>query len=111
MVFGAAGAFACLAEGLRLLPQGAKFDGGAFASFLIALPFCLFAVAIGLGLFRARRWAAICVRVVAALLLLYCLSFVLMSHFSFAWVGLFGVAFAAYSLYAVAKFKRYDHTA
>ena len=109
VLFGAAGVFACSAEGFRLLPRGAEFDGGAFASLLIALAFCLFAIAIGLGLFRARRWATVCVRVVAVLLSLYCLSFVLMSHLNFAWVGLFGVAFAAYSLYVVWKFKPYDH--
>jgi hypothetical protein len=109
VLFGATGALACIAEGFGLLRE-ARFDGGAFASLLIALPFCLFAVATGLGLLRARRWATICVRVVAVLLLLYCLSFVLMSHFSFAWVGLFGVVFAAYSLYVVAKFKPDDHT-
>src|ERR1043166_7795134 len=44
------------------------------------------------GLFRLRRWAAICTRITAVLLLVYCLSFVLMSHFHVAWLAEIGRA-------------------
>jgi|SRR5436190_24025672 len=75
--------------------------------------FLLAGALLGFGLFRLKRWAAISTRVTAALLLLYCLSFVLMSHFPVAWlaVGMFGVAFAAYSLFVVWRFRPYDHAA
>jgi hypothetical protein len=108
VLFGAVGALACARDALGL-SSGEEFDGGAVASLLLALPFCLSTVVIGLGLYRARRWAVICTRFVAALFLLYCLSFVLMSHFSFAWAGLIGVAFAVYSLYIVWKSNPREH--
>ena len=108
MLVGAVGVIASAREGLRLFSHG-EVDGGAIACLLLALPFCLFGVAIGLGLLRARRWSVVCTRVLAVLVLLYCLSFALMSHFSLAWTGLFGVAFAAYSLYVVWKSRPYDH--
>lgn len=75
--------------------------------------FLLAGAMLGFGLFRLRRWAAICTRITASLLLLYCLSFVLMSHFHIAWIiaGMFGVAFAAYSLFVVWRFRPYDHAA
>ena len=109
MLFGAVGAIACARDALRIVSHGSQFDGGALASLVVALSFCLSGLVIGLGLLRARRWAVICIRIVAILFLPYCLSFLLMSHFSFAWIGLFGVAFAAYTLYVVWKGTPCDH--
>ena len=109
MLLGALGATACAAEGFRLLSHGSGFDDSAVASSLVALFFCLGAVAIGFGLVRARRWAVVCIRVIAVLFLLYCLSFVFMSHFSFAWVGLLGFALAVYTLYGAGKCKPPGH--
>jgi hypothetical protein len=105
ILFGAVGAIAISVEGIRLLSRRADFDGGAVASLVIALPFCLLVVATAFALLRARRWAAVCIRVVSVLLFLYCLSFVFMSHFSFAWVGLLGAAFAVYTIVAAGKLK------
>ena len=66
------------------------------SQFLVEL-FLLAGALLGFGLFRLRRWAAFCTRATSALLLLYCLSFVLMSHFHIALlaVGVFGVAFVS----------------
>ena len=73
--------------------------------------FLLAGAILGFGLFRLRRWAAIGTRITATLLLLYCLSFVLMSHFGIAWLvaGILGFAFATYSLFVVCRFRPYDH--
>ena len=97
------------------MDSGTGFDEDAafWVSQLFAEVFLLAGAMLGFGLFRLRRWAAICTRITAALLLLYCLSFVLMSHFHFAWLalGIFGVIFASYSLFVVWKFRPYDHAA
>lgn len=65
---------------------------------------------VGIGLFRVKHWAAIVTRVTASLLFLYCLSFVLMSHFRMPWpvAGILGIAFAAYSLFVVFRFRPYE---
>ena len=88
-------------------------DAGFWISQFLTELFLLAGVAIGFGLFRLRRWAAICTRITGSLLMLYCLSFVLMSHFPMPWplLGFVGLAFAAYSLFVVFKFKPYDQIA
>ena len=72
--------------------------------------FLLAGAVLGFGLFRLKRWAAICTRITGSLLLLYCLSFVLMSHFPMPWpvLGLAGLLFTAYSLFVVFRFRPYD---
>jgi hypothetical protein len=96
---------------------GTGFHGVAFwVSQFFVEGFLLAGVAVGLGLVRLRRWAAICTRVTAVLVLLYCLSFIFMGefeHFHPAWLAasLFGVAFAAYSLFVVWRFRPYDRNA
>ena len=105
ILFGAVGAIAISVEGIRLFSRREDLDGGAVAILAIALPFCLLAVATAFALVRARRWAAVCIRVVSVLLFLYCVSFVFMSQFRFAWVGLLGVAFAVYTSVVVGKLQ------
>ena len=85
-------------------------DAGFWISQFFVELFLLAGAILGFGLFRLRRWAAICTRVTATLLLLYCLCFVLMSHFHIAWLaaGMFGAVFAAYSMFAVWRFRPYD---
>jgi hypothetical protein len=93
---------------------GSGFYGvGFWISQFSAEVFLLAGVVLGFGLFRLKRWAAICTRVTATLLFLYCLSFVLMSGFGIAWLacGMFGVLFAAYSLFVVWRFSPCDRTA
>jgi len=96
---------------------GTGFHDSAFwVSQFFVEGFLLLGVAVGFGLLRLRRWAAICTRVTAVLVLLYCLSFILMGefeHFHVAWlvVSLFGIAFAAYSLFVVWRFRPYDRAA
>jgi hypothetical protein len=91
---------------------GSGFNDVGFwiSQFLVEL-FLLAGAILGFGLVRLRRCAAIGMRITATLLLLYCMSFVLMSHFGIAWrvAGMFGIAFAAYSLFVVCRFKPYDH--
>jgi len=89
------------------------YDAGFWISQFSAEVLLLAGAGLGFGLFRLRRWAASCTRIAAALLLLYCLSFVLMSGFGFAWLalGMFGVVFAAYSLFVVWRFRPYDRAA
>jgi hypothetical protein len=91
--------------------SGGFYDVAFWVSQFFVEFFLLAGAMVGFGLFRIRRWAAICMRITATLLLLYCLSFVLMSHFPIAWlvVGMFGVAFAAYSLFVVSRFRPYEH--
>jgi hypothetical protein len=93
---------------------GTGFRGAGFwvSQFLVE-GFLLFSVLVGFGLFRFRRWAAICLRITAVVPLLYCLAFLLMGefiHYHWAWViaGLFGLAFAVYSLLVVWRFRPYD---
>ena len=125
-IIGATWSVLCLVAAAVFAPQlwsmamdrqygfGSAFHDAAFwISQFFAEVFLLGGAMLGFGLFRLRRWAAICTRITAALLLLYCLSFVLMSHFHAAWLalGAFGVAFAAYSLFVVWRFRPYDHAA
>jgi len=76
---------------------GTRFhDTGFWVSQFFVEGFLLTGVLVGVGLLRLRRWAAICTRVAAVLLLLYCLAFLLMGefiHYHFAWLiaGLFGL--------------------
>lgn len=87
------------------------FYGSAFwISQFFAELFLLTGALQGVGLVRRRRWAAVCTRFTSALLLLYCLSFVLMSGFGVAWLvlGFLGVMFAAYSLVVVWTQRPYD---
>jgi hypothetical protein len=93
---------------------GSGFHGGGFwISQFSAEVFLLAGAVLGLGLFRLRRWAAIGTRITAALLLLYCLSFVLMSGFGIALLalGMFGIVFAAYSSFVVWRLRPYDRAA
>jgi len=89
------------------------YDAGFWISQFSAEVLLLAGAGLGFGLFRLRRWAASCTRIAAALLLFYCLSFVLMSGFGFAWLalGMFGVVFAIYSLFVVWRFRPYDRAA
>lgn len=88
-------------------------DTGFWISQFSSEAFLIAGAMLGLGLFRLRRWAAICSRVAATLLLLYCLSFVLMSGFGDGWlaIGVIGIIFAAYSLFVVWRFRPYEHAA
>jgi hypothetical protein len=88
-------------------------EPGFWISQFFVEAFLHFGVLAGFGLLRLRRWAAICTRMSATLLLLYCASFVLMSHFPVVWltVGMFGLVFAAYSLLVVWSFRPYDLSA
>jgi hypothetical protein len=61
-------------------------DEGLWISQFFAELFLLACAMLGFGLFRLRRWAAIFIRITANVLLLYSLSFVLMSHFHAAWL-------------------------
>jgi hypothetical protein len=85
------------------------YDLGFWISEFSAEGFLLVGALLGVGLLRLKRWAAIGTRVTAFLLLLYCLSFALMSDFVLAWLiaGCFGFAFSAYSLFVVWKFRPY----
>ncbi len=96
---------------------GTGFHGAAFwlLQFFVEA-FLLLGVVAASGLLRLKRWGAICMRVTAVLLLLYCLIFLFISQyveFHIAWLGesLFGITFAAYSLFVVWRFKPYDHAA
>jgi len=91
-------------------------DTGFWVSQFFVEGFLLIGVLLGFGLFRFKRWAAICTRITAVLLLLYCLAFLLMGefiHYHFAWLiaGLFGLVFASYSLFVVWRFRPYDRAA
>jgi hypothetical protein len=68
---------------------------------------------LGIGLLRFKRWAAIGTRITSALLLLYCLIFIVFSGFGLAWLiaGLFGLAFSAYSSFVVWRFRPYERVA
>jgi hypothetical protein len=89
------------------------YDAGFWISQFSAELFLVAGAVLGFGLFRVKRWAAIGTRISAALLLLYCLSFVLMSHFSMPWrvLGVLGVVFAAYTLFVVFTLRPYDRVA
>ena len=84
-------------------------DVGFWASQFFVEGFLLAGVLIGFGLFRMRRWAAICTRVAAVLLMLYCLAFLAMAEFPFAFevAALFGLAFSGYSVFVVWRFRPY----
>ncbi len=88
-------------------------DAGFWRAQFFADLFLLAGAVVGFGLFRLKRWAAFCMRITGSLLLLYCLSFVLMSRFPMPWpvLGLAGLAFAAYSLFVVFRFRPYDEVA
>jgi len=78
--------------------------------------FLLLGVMAGFGLFRLKRWAAICTRITGGLTLLYCLSLLLFdehihSHISWLAASFFGVAFASYSLFVVSRLRPYDRVA
>ena len=78
--------------------------------------FLLLGVMAGFGLFRLKRWAAICTRMTGGFMLLYCLGLLLMeeyihSHIIWLAASLFGVAFASYSLFVVWRFRPYDRAA
>ncbi len=96
---------------------GTGFHGAGFWMLQFSVEmFLLLGVVAALGLLRLRRWGAICMRVAAVLLLLYCLIFLFISQyveFHVAWLGesLFGIALAAYSLLVVWKFRPYDRAA
>jgi hypothetical protein len=87
-------------------------DTGFWVSQFFVEGFLVVGVLVGLGLFRLRRWAAISTRITAVLLLLYCAAFLVMGefiHYHVGWLiaGLFGVVFAAYSLFVVWRFRPY----
>jgi len=95
----------------------ADFQSLAFwALEFFVMGFLLLGATAGVGLFRLKRWAAICTRMTGGLLLLYCLSILLMdeythSHIIWLAASLFGVAFASYTLFIVWRFRPYDRAA
>ena len=93
---------------------GSSFhDVGYWASQFFVEGFLLAGVLIGFGLFRIRRWAAICTGFAAVLLLLYCLAFLAMAEFPFTFqiAALFALVFSGYSLFVVWRFRPYDRAA
>ncbi|HEV2394148.1 MAG TPA: hypothetical protein VG146_17485 [Verrucomicrobiae bacterium] len=93
---------------------GSGFNGAGFwVSQFLAEGFLIAGAVLGFGLIRLRRWAALCTRVAAVLLLLYCLAFVTMAGFAMAFelAGLFGLLFAGYSLFVVWRFTPCGRTA
>jgi hypothetical protein len=87
---------------------GSGFHGGGFwVSQFFVEGFLVAGAVTGFGLFRFRRWAATCTRVLTVLLLLYCLALLVMAEFPFTFemAALFGLILSGYSLFVVCRFK------
>ena len=98
LIFGVIGFTLSTVECVRLLRTGAPLTGGDVLSTLIVAGFCAVAASTSVGLVRARSWARVQFAIMAALLGLYCLSFLAMAEFpaffnALAWIGLGVVAY------------------
>lgn len=104
-VLGVAGFLLSAVECLRLLHQGEPFSSGSVVSTLIGLVFCIFSATAGLGLLRSKRWTRAFVTVLAALLIFYCLIFLLMIGLRFGVVAtgacLLGLTIGCYTLLVI----------
>jgi hypothetical protein len=110
LLFGTIGFVITAVECVRLLQMDGINIYGAMASTLLVSGFCALAVTMAIGLIRDRAWSRLLARVVAVLLMLYCLSFILMVALEFgsvafmtAWLG---VIFGGYTLIAPSRLKQ-----
>jgi hypothetical protein len=110
LLFGVIGFVITAAECVRLLQMDGLNIDGAMASTLLGSGFCALVVTMAIGLIRGRTWSRLLARVVAVLLMLYCLSFILMVALEFgpvaftaAWLG---VVFGVYTLIALSRLKQ-----